>query len=113
VTVFHPTAEFQVSSVAGGIRNGCNILDVVDGTLCAAWKGMGEPADVRVSTWRGGNNGFGFAQTVHNSWTRCAPTLASWGDTLVLTWRGDDREKTMWWINGELRVPTDTAERLV
>ncbi|KAK4442187.1 hypothetical protein QBC34DRAFT_456114, partial [Podospora aff. communis PSN243] len=30
-------------------------LAVVDGTLCAAWKGMGEPADVRVSTWRGGN----------------------------------------------------------
>lgn len=80
-------------------------LAVVDGTLCAAWKGMGEPADVRVSTWRTGNDGFGFAQTVHNSKTRCAPTLASWRDTLVLAWRGDDWHKTMWWRNGELRGP--------
>ena len=87
-------------------------LAVVDGTLCAAWKGMGEHAEVRLSTWRRGNNGFGFAQTVHNSGTRCAPTLASWGDTLVLAWRGDDWNETMWWRNGELRVPTDTAERL-
>lgn len=78
-------------------------LAVVDGTLCAAWKGTGDPENVRLSTWLRKNHGFADVQIVPDSSTRCAPTLASWGDTLVLAWRGDDWGKTMWWRNGELR----------
>jgi len=65
-------------------------LAVVDGTLCAAWRATGGPDDVRLSTWHRQINGFADSQFVLNSGSRCAPTLASWGDRLVLAWRGND-----------------------
>ncbi len=72
------------------------------GTLYAAWKGKGQPAEVWLTSWSGEANEFRPTQLVPNSYTNRAPSLIGWDDWLVLAWRGADHEKTMWWKYGRL-----------
>jgi hypothetical protein len=72
------------------------------GTLYAAWKGKGQPAEVWFTSWSGEANEFRPTQLAPNSYTDRAPSLVGWDDWLVLAWRGADHEKTMWWKYGRL-----------
>lgn len=75
-------------------------LAELDGIIYAAWKAVGNPADLRLAAWSVDAERFAPAQHVHNSITTRAPTLAVFGTTLVIAWRGEEGEKTMWYSLG-------------
>ncbi|KAK0703640.1 hypothetical protein B0T26DRAFT_807156 [Lasiosphaeria miniovina] len=65
-------------------------LAELDGIIYAAWKAVGNPADLRLAAWSVDAERFAPAQPVRNSITAMAPTLAAFGTSPVMAWRGEE-----------------------
>lgn len=82
-------------------------LAELDGTIYAAYKAKREFTDTWLAAWSVESERFAPAEMIPNSNTEAAPSLARMGNSLVLAWRGTDKEKTMWWRVG--RRPRHTG----
>lgn len=87
--------------VGNGVRSNLGpSLAAVGGTVYAAWKGIGDSADVSLTSWTGDGDLFRHTQIVPNSNTDRAPSLVGWNNWLMLAWKDTNFEKTMSWKHG-------------